>query len=274
MVLSKKIDFLCVIVAEDCNPNGDPTIKGRPRIDYDGYGEMSAECIKRKIRDRLQEMGEKIFVQPQDRSDDGTNNLRDRLEKELRKKELTKEEDLSEACEKWIDVRSFGQVFAFKGNSAAESVRGPVSVGTAKSIDIIQIKEYQITRSVNSIPMPKNKKDSSTMGTKYKIDKGVYVFRGGIYPQLAQKTGFTDEDAEKIKLALLNLFENDASNARPNGSMTVGTLYWWTHKGKQGTYPPIKVFRSVEIEPTEEFPYYRISENRLDGIKTEVYNMI
>lgn len=272
MVLSKKIDFLCVIVAEDCNPNGDPLTGNRPRIDIDGHGEISPECIKRKIRDRLQDMGEKIFIQSQDRSDDGTNNLRDRLQNGIGKKELTNDEELPEVCEKWIDVRSFGQMFAFKGSSASTSVRGPVSISVARSIDAVRIKEYVITRCVNDIPG--KKKSSSTMGTRYKIDHGAYILKGGIYPQIAEKTGFSDEDAEKIKLALLNLFDNDASSERPNGSMSVGTLYWWTHNGKQGTYPPVKVFQSLQIEPIEEFPYYTISETRLDRIKTEVYNLL
>lgn len=32
-----KIDFALVITAEMCNPNGDPLMFNRPRIDIDGY---------------------------------------------------------------------------------------------------------------------------------------------------------------------------------------------------------------------------------------------
>ena len=42
----------------------------RPRINMDGYGEISDVCIKRKIRNRLQDLGQKIFVQSDDRTDD------------------------------------------------------------------------------------------------------------------------------------------------------------------------------------------------------------
>ena len=56
------------------------------------------------------------------------------------------------------------------------------------------------------------------MGMKHRVDFGVYVFYGSINTQLAEKTGFTNEDAEKIKEALITLFENDASSARPDGS--------------------------------------------------------
>lgn len=54
-----KIDFAVLFTVEKANPNGDPLDGNRPRVDVDGYGEMSDVCIKRKIRNRLQDMGEK-----------------------------------------------------------------------------------------------------------------------------------------------------------------------------------------------------------------------
>ena len=57
-----KIDFAVLFTVEKANPNGDPLDGNRPRVDVDGYGEMSDVCIKRKIRNRLQDMGEKVFV--------------------------------------------------------------------------------------------------------------------------------------------------------------------------------------------------------------------
>ena len=53
--LENKIDFAVILRVTKANPNGDPLNGNRPRIDYDGYGEMSDVCIKRKIRDRLME---------------------------------------------------------------------------------------------------------------------------------------------------------------------------------------------------------------------------
>ena len=69
--LRGKIDFTLFISADNANPNGDPLNGNRPRINLDGYGEISDVCIKRKIRNRLQDLGQKIFVQSDDRSDDG-----------------------------------------------------------------------------------------------------------------------------------------------------------------------------------------------------------
>ena len=66
-ILDHKIDFAVVLSVTKANPNGDPLNGNRPRQNYDGYGEISDVAIKRKIRNRLQDMGESIFVQSNDR---------------------------------------------------------------------------------------------------------------------------------------------------------------------------------------------------------------
>lgn len=275
MVLKSKIDFMGVIVAENCNPNGDPLNGNRPRTDIDGYGEMTDVCIKRKIRNRLQDMGEDIFVQMEERTDDGCMSLNARqtsfkeLSDEIRKK---KKADLEKckrlACEKWIDVRAFGQVFAFKGEEATFNVRGPVSLTLARTIETVTIKEYLITKSANGVDA--DGKDSSTMGHRYCVDRGAYVFRGSIFPELAKKTGFSDEDAEKIKDAIITIMENDASGARPSGSMALDRLFWWEHDAKRRQQPSGKIFRSVRLTPSDSYPYYGY-EIVSDGVEPKIY---
>lgn len=78
--LTNKIDFEVIISATDANPNGDPLSGNRPRINSKGLGEISDVCIKRKIRNRLQDMGERIFVQSDDKCDDGCDSLRARAD--------------------------------------------------------------------------------------------------------------------------------------------------------------------------------------------------
>ena len=68
--LKGKIDFTLFVSVTNANPNGDPLNGNRPRTNLDGYGEISPECIKRKIRNRIQDLGGKIFVQSDDRSDE------------------------------------------------------------------------------------------------------------------------------------------------------------------------------------------------------------
>lgn len=79
-VLKGKIDFMLLVSVTNANPNGDPLNGNRPRENFDGYGEISDVCIKRKIRNRLQDMGQKIFVQSDGREDDGYKSLRERAE--------------------------------------------------------------------------------------------------------------------------------------------------------------------------------------------------
>ena len=77
-VLQNKIDFTVLIRVENANPNGDPLNGNRPRTTYTGQGEISDVCIKRKIRNRLQDMGESIFVQSSDRKTDDYSSLSER----------------------------------------------------------------------------------------------------------------------------------------------------------------------------------------------------
>ncbi|WP_114166583.1 type I-C CRISPR-associated protein Cas7/Csd2 [Exiguobacterium sp. TNDT2] len=278
-VLDHKIDFTVILSVSKANPNGDPLNGNRPRQNYDGYGEISDVAIKRKIRNRLQDMGESIFVQSNDRRSDSYESLRDRAEGNEELKKLMKGKGMGdqfaqEACATWMDVRSFGQVFAFKGEKSGVSigVRGPVSIHTATSVAPIDITSMQITKSVNS--ESGKERGSDTMGMKHRVDHGVYVLNGSINTQLAEKTNFTKEDAEKLKQVLVTLFENDASSARPEGSMEVHRVYWWEHSSKLGQYSSAKVHRSISVKPTTEEPKdfsdYEIHVAPLDGLEPEI----
>ena len=272
-VLVNKIDFAALVTVTKANPNGDPLNGNRPREDFNGYGEISDVCIKRKIRNRLQDMGEKIFVQSADRCDDGAKSLHDRAEKNESIKKASKDAEkyALAACAEWIDVRAFGQVFAFKGDKVSVGVRGPVSIRTAESVSQIDISTMQITKSVNG--ETKDTKSSDTIGSKSRVEFGLYVIRGSINPQLAEKTGFSEEDAEKIKQAIMTLFENDSSSARPDGSMEVRKVYWWKHNCKMGQYSSAKVHKTLEIhlkngiDQPAKFEDYDVILKELDGLK-------
>ena len=266
---TNKIDFTVLVMVKNANPNGDPLNGNRPRETYDGYGEISDVCIKRKIRNRLQDMGEHIFVQSDERTTDEFKSLADRANGngEIQKALKAKDKDAyaKAACDAWIDVRSFGQVFAFKGDSVSVGVRGPVSVCP------VAIDSMQITKSVNS--ETKEKKSSDTMGMKHTVCSALYVIKGSINHQLAEKTGFSDEDAEKIKEALRTLFVNDSSSARPDGSMEVCKVYWWKHNCPMGQYSSAKVHKSVKItaktDDPKDFEDYEIKLESLDGLALE-----
>lgn len=259
MSLQNKIDFAIIFSVKNANPNGDPLNGNRPRTDYEGYGEVTDVCIKRKIRDRLQSAGESIFVQSDEKKTDGMPSLRARAESEeyglgkdaFNVKKTPVEETARLATKKWIDVRTFGQLFAYKGGAkdgVSIPIRGPVSIQSAFSVEPINITSTQITKSVSG-EGDGSKKSSDTMGMKHRVDNAVYVAFGGMTPQLAERTGFSNEDAETIKQVLPKLFEGDASSARPEGSMVVEKLIWWQHENKSGQYSSAKVHRSLSVNP-------------------------
>lgn len=285
--LQHKIDFAVVFTVDKANPNGDPLNGNRPRQDFFGQGEVSDVAIKRKLRNRLQDEGEPILVQSDERRADEHRSIKDRVDsveelKELltKKKASGTDEQTAEmiACDTWFDVRAFGQVFAFKGTNMSIGVRGPVSIHTATSVDPVDVSSMQITKSINSITNEKDpgQKTSDTMGTKHRVDFGVYVFYGSINPQLAERTGFTYEDAQKLKEALKTLFANDASSARPDGSMEVNKVFWWEHNSKLGQYSSAAVHRSVHVgRMKDSLPLtvdgYEIKADPLDGLAVEEY---
>lgn len=265
--LQHKIDFAVIITVNRANPNGDPLNGNRPRTDYDGFGEISDVCLKRKIRDRRLEDHKDIYVQSEDRNIDGMKSLRERAESErfglgkkaFGEKGVDKAATVKQACEKWFDVRAFGQLFAFGGKKQKKGddndtdgvsipIRGPVTIQSAVSVEPVSVSSMQITKSVSS-EGDGSKRGSDTMGMKHRVDKGVYVAFGSINPQLAERTGFTDQDAEDLKTILPRLFENDASSSRPEGSMSVRNVIWWHHNSKPGQYSSAKVHGSLTVFP-------------------------
>ena len=108
---TNKIDFEVLVMVQNANPNGDPLNGNRPRETYDGFGEISNEDMQKVQKDK------------------------------------DRDEYAKAACKEWIDVRSFGQVFAFKDGSVSVGVRGPVSVHSAFSVLPVSIDSMQITQS-------------------------------------------------------------------------------------------------------------------------------
>ena len=271
MSLQHKIDFAIIFSVKNANPNGDPLNGNRPRQDYEGHGEITDVCLKRKLRDRLQEAGKSIFVQSDEKKSDGMTSLQNRAYSDeyglgkdaFNSSKTSSDETARKACDKWFDVRAFGQIFAYKGDKKGEGVsvpiRGPVTIQSAFSVEPVSVTSTQITKSVSG-EGDGGKKSSDTMGMKHRVDRGLYVTYGAITPQLAEKTGFSNEDAGVIKAMLPKLFEGDASSARPEGSMTVEKVIWWQHNSKSGQHSSAKVHRSLTVNPDGSYHIETLSD--------------
>ncbi len=289
MSLQNKIDFALILNVKNANPNGDPLNGNRPRTDYEGFGEITDVCLKRKLRDRLQDIGHNIYVQSDEKKKDNMPSLKNRAESDevglgkdaFNSKKTTKDQAAKLACEKWFDVRAFGQVFAFgnKGEDAAGvsiAIRGPVTIQSAFSLEPISITSTQITKSVSG-EGDGSKKSSDTMGMKHRVDSATYIAFGAMTPQLAERTGFSNADAEAIKELLPKLFEGDASSARPEGSMKIEKVIWWKHDSKSGQYSSAKVHQTLRdyIASNEKISLDKSSlesalNGKLPGLKPEI----
>ena len=305
--LKNKIDFALVFTVRNANPNGDPLDGNRPRTTYEGLGEISDVCLKRKIRNRWIDAGYPVFVQSDDRRAPGDNyrSLKDRADNCPALKEclaainaqkkakgkgdapaVSREDYGRIACETWLDVRAFGQVFAFKsgkkddedsGSDAVSiGIRGPVTIQSAFTQNSVNIVSTQITKSVNlETGADPDKKAADTMGMKHRVDYGVYTTYGSINVQPAGKTGFSQEDAEKLKEALITLFWNDATSARPDGSMEVVKLVWWEHNCPNGQYSAARVHRSLRVSNIDDpnvLPTVAVDEAAIPGLKYTLFD--
>jgi conserved hypothetical protein len=277
-MINNKVDFLMTIEVKNANPNGDPLTSNMPRIDSLGYGIISDVCIKRKIRNRMQDQfkendlgeGYDIFVKANDRIDDDFKSLEKRYKAYFDKE---KDNEIIEKSmnEKWIDVRSFGQVVTF--NKKSIGIRGPVSISISKSLDPVITETMQIVRSTNGQDAGE-KRSSDTMGSKNFIDYGVYLVQGSVNSFYSERTGFDEKDLKILKEALRTLFINDVSSARPDGSMEIKEIYWFTHSNKLGNVSSAKIKQLVnydQIDINNTNPSYEDYNFRLDDKKLKEY---
>lgn len=274
-MINHKVDFIFTIEVEGANPNGDPLTGNMPRIDGRGYGEISDVCLKRKIRNRMQDMDHAIFVKAAERCDDGFTSLQKRFEANF-KKEVSDEDVAEQANEKWMDIRAFGQVFTYQ--KRALGIRGPVSISIGKSVDPIETTTMQITKSVSGMdPSPGKNRSADTMGSKHYVDWGVYVVNGSVNCYLADKTGFDEEDLKVLKECIRTLFVNDVSAARPDGSMEVKDIYWFNHSSKVGDVSSGKIkdlllhdeLSTGTLKPRYEDYNFRLDEEKLKAFEEE-----
>lgn len=221
--LKNKIDFIALVSVTRANSNGDPSTETAPAQTM----MVTARCPMSASSGRSG-IGCRIWVMPpsSSRRTAATMAAAASANGVRRTEEYSKDREkyARAACAKWLDVRSFGQVFAFKDNKGfSVGVRGPVSVHQAVSVSPVDIESLQITKSVNGEKKEKEEnRASDTMGMKHFVRFGLYQIKGSINVQLAEKTGFTEEDAATVKECLADAVRQRCF-LRPSGRLYGGS---------------------------------------------------
>ena len=248
--LKNRIDFVYIFDVQDGNPNGDPDAGNLPRVDAEtGMGLVTDVCLKRKVRNYIQTAkgqadGYDIFIKEKA----VLNTLIDKAHDDSEVKDA---KDKTEAarmymCKNYYDIRTFGAVMSTGKN--AGQVRGAIQLTFARSADTIATAEHSITRMAVATEKEAEKQggDNRTMGRKATVPYGLYVCHGFISANLAQQTGFSEEDLELFWDALKNMFDVDRSAAR--GLMSAQKLIVFKHDSVLGNAPANKLFDLVKVE--------------------------
>lgn len=264
--IKNRYDFVILFDVENGNPNGNPDAGNMPRIDPEtGYGLVTDVCLKRKIRNYVEDLkentpGYRIYVKegvPLNRSDAealsavGVSGDLKAAKKSDPGIDLKLRDFM---CSNFYDIRTFGAVMTtfVKGALNCGQVRGPVQLSFARSIDPIVPQEVTITRVAITTEADAEKKGTE-MGRKHIVPYALYRTEGYVSANLARKTtGFSEDDLQLLWQAILNMFENDHSAAR--GKMAVRELIVFKHDSELGNAPAYKLFEKVQVEKRVEVP--------------------
>ena len=260
--LKNRIDFVYIFDVQNGNPNGDPDAANAPRVDAeDMHGIVTDVCLKRKVRNYVQTIvaeddkneyqeGYDIFVKDKAVLDALVEKIYDyESVKKIKDKDKKKEEAKKLLCTNYFDIRTFGQVIATSGKQ--DQVKGPIQLTFARSVNEITPRPLSITRCAVTKEEKNTETDDvrqkeRTMGRKNIVPYGLYVCYGFISANLAQQTGFSEEDLELFWDALKNMFDVDRSAAR--GLMSAQKLIVFKHDSVLGNAPANKLFDLVKVE--------------------------
>ena len=248
--LKNRFDFVYIFDVKDGNPNGDPDAGNLPRVDAEtGMGLVTDVCLKRKVRNYVQTAkglsdGYDIFIKEKA----VLNTLIDKAHDDSAVKAATDKTEAARMfmCKNYYDIRTFGAVMSTGKN--AGQVRGAIQLTFARSVDTIATAEHSITRMAVATEKEAEKQggDNRTMGRKATVPYGLYVCHGFISANLAQQTGFSEEDLLLFWDALKNMFDIDRSAAR--GLMSAQKLIVFKHDSVLGNAPANKLFDLVKVE--------------------------
>lgn len=272
MSLKNRYDFVYLFDVKNGNPNGDPDSGNHPRVDPEtGKGLVTDVCLKRKIRNFVTAVnGEKEGFEIYVKERSVLNQQHERAYKNYdlkpeSKKLPKKEQDALKVtgwmCSNFFDIRAFGAVMTTEINCG--QVRGPIQFTFAQSTDPIFALDNAITRC--AVTNDRDLEKERTIGHKFTVPYGLYRAHGFISANLAEKTGFSEEDLDLLWKALQEMFDHDRSAAR--GEMAARRLIVFKHDSSLGNAPAHKLFERVQVKrkddgkPPREFSDYEVVVN-------------
>ena len=294
MAIQNRYEFVYYVACSNCNPNGDPDMGNMPRIDPQTMqGFMTDGASKRRIRNYVElayrdKPGMGIIIQQATNINRIIAEVREAagtpVATKIKNDEAKKPEYIhkarAEACRRFYDVRTFGAVLSTGPN--AGQVRGPVQITFGKSLDPVLPLDISITRMAVADKVKdgavvedymaweeaQSEDKLRTMGRKQIIPFGLYEVRGFVSANLAEETGFDEEDLNVLFESILNMYEHDRSASK--GEMAVvSPLIIFKHVGtdsdaeqrvrqaKLGCAPAHKLFDLVKVTKKAAVAYPR-----------------
>lgn len=226
-----------VFDAKMSNPNGDPDNENAPRQNSEGFGYMTPECIKYKIRNVLNIMANFGEIDP-DTSHLYCSPDTYSIESSIREcfgkkpsdfKKLTFEDELAmrkKLCNYFVDARWFGMVnTSYSSYNTLGKIEGAFQLSFPMSYDPVKIASIPNTRCCVSSDderkgnekVPKNK--DRTMGRFSVVEYGLYHMYIQTSTKAILRNGVTEDDIKLLIQTILHMFDDDMSSVRP--SMTV-----------------------------------------------------
>lgn len=226
-----------VFDAKMSNPNGDPDNENAPRQNSEGFGYMTPECIKYKIRNVLNIMANFGEIDPDTNHlycSPDTYSIESSIRECLGKKpsdfkKLTFEDELTmrkKLCDYFVDARWFGMVnTSYSSYNTLGKIEGAFQLSFPMSYDPIRIASISNTRCCVSSDderkgnekVPKNK--DRTMGRFSVVEYGLYHMYIQTSTKAILRNGVTEDDLKLLIQTILHMFDDDMSSVRP--SMTV-----------------------------------------------------
>lgn len=231
--IKNRYEIVALVEAKMCNPNGDPDMANRPRMDFEtNKGIITDVAFKSRMRNYVldaynESEGLNILMKNKASLNKAiaeavlSVNNTDKITKDSNKKQVEAAEYM---CSKYWDVRTFGGVLNTGLN--AGQVRGAVQVGMALSVDPIDVNMMTITRKCfteGKYPTLKeydekeavmNDDSKRTMGDKTYIPYGLYVLKMTVSANLAEKVGFTENDLKILLESVVQMYNDDASASK------------------------------------------------------------